>query len=96
MKTLNLPATFSRYENEGKAFLHRVTADETWAHHYVPATNRLWSTTTRFTFEKKSRKQASMGKFLASFWDADGVFHLNVLEPGSTIIQSDKLQRSKL
>jgi hypothetical protein len=34
------------------------------------------------TFAKDKPNRSFSGDLMASFWDADGVFHVNVLKPG--------------
>jgi hypothetical protein len=44
-----------------------------------------WNIITRFTCKKKFKPQVSAGKLMATvFWDADGVIHMDFLEPGTT------------
>lgn len=78
-----------QYENEGEEFLYSiVTADETWVHHYEPETKRqsMEYHHKDSPAKKKFKALPSVGKIMATvFWDAEGVIHVEFLEPGTTI-----------
>lgn len=80
------------FQRNKKDFLRRyVTMDETWIHHYTPASKQSsaeW-TAAGESRPKRPKTQMSAGKVLASvFWDAQGVLLIDYLGKGK-VINSD-------
>jgi histone-lysine N-methyltransferase SETMAR len=78
-----------RFNKNKTDFVRRfITMDETWIHHYTPASKRQskqW-TEAGCSAPKKTRLVPSAGKAIASvFWDAEGILFIDYLEKSKTI-----------
>lgn len=77
------------YEEDPRDFERRlITCDETWLHHYDPASKlqRMEWVLPALPAPRKARAQSSAGKILLTvFWDARGIILTDYLEHGSTI-----------
>jgi hypothetical protein len=79
----------SCFQSEGEAFLHNVIkAYEMLVHHYEPETKHQ-SVEHRHKGSPSTKifkTHTLAGKLMAAvFWDANGVIHMDFLEPGTMI-----------
>ena len=79
----------AKFDEDGEDFLRQiVTGDDTWVHHYDPASKQQSKEYRHKTSPspKKFKVFSSARKVLLTiFWDSQGVVHTEFLEQGNTV-----------